>query len=298
MGEAYLLLLVVHILGGCTTFFCKKYTQLTSGSAHTGNLFYIVVMGILSLLSFWLMAGRQLRTDSWTLTFAIISAFIYVGLNTVGLFAYSKVNLVLLSIFMKSVTIVNWTCGVLFFQETPTVSNTASMLILCAAVFIPLMDLKHDKSNLRTTYLIGGIYLLLSSAYSIVMKIFLLGPEVDSPAVSSMLFFTHGLMSLLTVFILLGRRAKNPTAFKQEISVIRWPAIICIFLACLVGNPYSMLSSLVMQMLPLVQYSVLTAALESIVTFLVSKFIFKETVGKSTLIAFGLSTLAMIINAL
>ena len=298
MGEAYLLLLVVHILGGCTTFFCKKYTQLTSGSAHTGNLFYIVLMGFLSLLSFWLMAGRQLRTDSWTITFAVISGVIYVGLNTIALFAYTKVNLVLLSIFTKSVTIVNWMAGVLFFKETPTVSNTISMLILCTAVFMPLMDLKQDKTKLRSTYFIGAIYLLLSAAYYIVMKIFLLGPEVDSPAVSSMLFFTHGIMSVLTIFILFGRRVQAPAAFKQEISVIRWPAIACIVLACLVGNPYSLLSSLVMQKLPLVQYSVLTAALESIVTFLVSKFIFKETVGKSTLIAFGLSTLAMIINAL
>lgn len=298
MGEAYLLLLVVHALGGCTTFFCKKYTQLTSKSPLIGNLFYIACVGFLSMLSFWLMGGCKIQADSWTLTFSVISGFIYVGLNVIGLFAYTKVNLVLLSIFTKSVTIVNWVCGVLLFHETPTLSNTISMLILCAAVFIPLMDLKHDKANLRTTYIIGGIYLLLSAASAITMKIYLLRPTVDSSAVSSMLFFTHGLMGIFTIFILWFQRSKNPTVFKQEISYIRWGAIACILLACLVGNPYSLLSSLVMQMLPLVQYSVLTAALESIVTFLVSKFIFKETVGKSTLIAFGLSTLAMIINAL
>ena len=283
---------------GCATFSCKKYTQLTRDSALTGSLFYVVLMGFLSMLSFWLMAGCTLRTDSRTLTFAVISAFFYVGSNTVCLLAYNKVNLILLSIFTKSITIVTWLCGVLFFHETTTVSNTISILILCAAVFIPLMDLKQDKAHLRTTYLIGGIYLLMEAGCAIAMKIYLLRPEVDSPAVSSMLFFTHGLMAVLTLFILWGRRVKNPSDFKQEFSVIRRSAIALVFLACLLGNPYSLLSSLVMQMLPLVQYTVLTAALESIVMFLISKFVFKETIGRSTLIAFVLSSVAMVINVL
>ena len=83
MGEAYLLLLVVHALGGCTTFFCKKYTQLTSGSAHTGNLFYVAFVGFLSMLSFWLMAGCVIESDSWVLSFSILSAVISVALNAV-----------------------------------------------------------------------------------------------------------------------------------------------------------------------------------------------------------------------
>ena len=298
MGKEYLLLLSVYAMAGFTVFFRKKYTQVTSGSAHTGSLVYIIIMGMLSMLSYWLMSGRSLQTDSRTLIFAIVSSFIYIATNMISLFAYSKVNLVLLSIFTKSVTIANWLCGLLFFHETPGIANIISVVILCVAVFIPLMDLKQDKSNRRMTYLIGGLLLLLNTANALAMKLYVQHPDVDSASVSSMLFFTHGFMSILPVFILLFRRVKQPVVFKQEVSFVRWPALVCIVLACLFGNPASLVSSMVMQALPLVQYTVLTAALESIMTFVISKFVFKETVGRSTLIAFVLCAISMVINVL
>ena len=48
----------------------------------------------------------------------------------------------------------------------------------------------------------------------------------------------------------------------------------------------------------LAEMDVLTAALESIMTFVISKFVFKETVGRSTLIAFVLCAISMVINVL
>lgn len=298
LGKEYLLMLAVYGMAGFTIFFRKKFTQVTSGSALTGSLVYIIGMGFLSMVSYWLMSGRNIQTDSRILTFSIISSFIYVASNIISLFSYSKVNLVLLSIFTKSVTIANWLCGILFFHETPTVTNIISVAILCAAVFMPLLDLKQDKSNRNITYLLGGLLLLLNTTNSIVMKVFLLPPEVDSTAVSSMLFFTHGFMAIIPVFMLLFRWKKQPVSFKQECSAVHWTAFACIALACLFGNPSQLLSSMVMQKLPLVQYTVLTAALESIVVFLLSKFVFKEKIGRSTLIAFILCTIAMIFNAL
>ena len=285
-------------MAGFTTFFCKKYALLSNNSALTGKLFYISLMGLMSMLSFWLLSGCNIQTDSRTLTFSIISSFIYVALNVVSLLSYAKVNLVLMSIFTKSVTIANWLCSVLFFHEIPTFTNIFAVIILFIAVFMPLLDFKKSKSNLRLSYLLGGLLLLLSTASAMTTKVYLQAPAIDSASVSSLLFFSHGLMGIFAALILLFRRHKNPAAFTQEFSVIRWSAVACIFFACLFGNPQSLLTSLVMQKLPLVQYTVLTAALESIMTFLLSKFIFKETIGRSTLIAFALSTFAMLINAL
>lgn len=298
LGKEYLLMLAVYGMAGFTIFFRKKYTQVTSGSAHTGSLIYVICVGIISLFSYWLLSGCNIQTDSRTITFSVISSFIYIAANMISLFSYSKVNLVLLSIFTKSVTIANWLCGVIFFHETPTTTNIISVVILCAAVFIPLLDLRQNKGNLRLTYLLGGLLLLLNTATAMLMKVYVMDPAVDSASVSSMLFFTHGFMAIIPVFILLFRWKKHPVSFKLECSHVHWSAFACIALACLSGNPSQLLSSKVMQSLPLVQYSVLSSALESIVTFLLSKFVFKEKIGKSTLIAFILCTIAMIINAL
>lgn len=298
MGIEYLYLVGLALMGGCCTFFRKRYTQVTSGSSLTGSLFYIMAVGIISLFSYWAMAGGTIHTDSRTLIYSVASSFVYVAVNVISLFSYQKVNLVLLAIFNKSLTIINWLMGILIFNETPTVNNVISVVILLIAVFMPLIDLKDNKKNLKTTYLIGGTLLILNTLNSLLSKTYLMHPSVDSSHMSSMLFFTNGLMIFPPIFIMLFRRKRHPEEFKQECSHIRWPAIACIVLACCFGNPGQLLSSMLMKVIPLVQFSILTSALNSIVLLLVSKFLFKEKLGKSTIIAFVMSTIAIIINGL
>ncbi len=298
MGIEYLYLVVLALMGGGCTFFRKKYTQVTSGSSLTGSLFYIMAVGFISLFSYWGMAGGTIHTDSRTMIYAIASSFVYVAVNVISLFSYQKVNLVLLAIFNKSMTIINWLMGIVVFGETPTVNNVISVVILLIAVFMPLLDLKDNKKNLKTTYLIGATLLVLNTINSLLSKTYLMHPSVDASHMSSMLFFTNGLMIFPPIFIMLFRYKKDPVAIKGEISKIRWSAIACIVLACCFGNPGQLLSSMLMKIIPLVQFSILTSALNSIVLLLVSKFLFKEKLGKSTIIAFIMSTIAIIINAL
>ena len=237
MGIEYLYLVVLALMGGCTTFFRKKYTQVTDGSSLTGSLFYIMAVGCISLFSYWAMAGGTLHTDSRTITYAIASSFVYVAVNVISLFSYQKVNLVLLAIFNKSLTIINWLMGILIFDETPTVTNVVSVVILLIAVFMPLLDLKDNKKNMKITYIIGGLLLVMNTVNSLLSKTYLMHPSVTTSHVSSMLFFTNGLTIFPPIFIMLFRYKKNPVAIKEEISKIRWPAVGCILLACCLIMP-------------------------------------------------------------
>ena len=76
MGIEYLYLVGLALMGGGCTFFRKKYTQVTSGSSLTGSLFYIMAVGVISLFSYWGMAGGTIHTDSRTMIYAIASSFV------------------------------------------------------------------------------------------------------------------------------------------------------------------------------------------------------------------------------
>ncbi len=64
------------------------------------------------------------------------------------------------------------------------------------------------------------------------------------------------------------------------------------------GNPSSLLSAMAMKDMSLVNYTVISSALGSAFVFVSSKLIFKEQVGKVTVIALILSTAAAIVNVL
>lgn len=298
MGIEYLLLVGCSLMSGASTYFQKKYTQRTGNGGLTASLLFIFGSAVLSMLSFWLMAGGKLVFNNTILLFAIISGLIYNAANLINLFAYRNVNLVLISVFGKASTVTTWLFGVLLFNETPSPTNLASIALIIASVFLPIADFKNSPGRLRLTYIIGLTQLIISTANTLTLKCFLALPSSDANATSSLLFFSCAFMTIPPIIIMLVRTKKNRALVRSEFSFIPFFAFMCIILTNLFGNPTSLVSSLVMKRMPLMNYSILTSAFGSMVVFLSSRLIFKERPGKTTIFALVLSTLAAIINTL
>jgi len=294
----YLLLLISTFMSTSSSLFSKKYTQLTGKGNLSTNLIFIFGSAVISMVSFWLMAGGKLIFNNSILVFAIISGLIYNAANLINLFAYRNVNLVLISIFGKSSTVTIWLSGILFFGELPALGNIISVIIITISFFLPLIDLKKSPGNLRTTYIVGSLQLLISTLNTLVLKRFLQLPFVNAEATSSYLFFSCSFMTLPPIIIMLARFAKNSSRIKSELKTFTLPMLLCIIVTNLFGNPSSLISSLAMKGLPLLNYSILSSAIGSIFVFSSSKLLFKEKVGKTTIIALILSTIATIINVL
>ena len=75
-------------------------------------------------------------------------------------------------------------------------------------------------------------------------------------------------------------------------------AIFTIVIVNILGNPSSLLSAMAMKKMSLINNTVISSALGSIFTFVSSKLIFREKVGKITYTALALSTVAAIVNVL
>lgn len=295
MGIDYLLLVVNAILVGGNTFFAKKYTQVTKLSGQTGSYIFIILSGLFSMLSFWALSEFHLQSDRLTLFFAFISSLIYDASNILNLFAYKKVNLILLNIFAKAVSLGNWLCGITLFGETPTTGNIISLLIIMVAVFLPLVELKHNKSNLLRSYLIGSMQFLLSVLNTTILKLYL---QYDASDASSMFFWGSAFMIILPVVLIALRRYAQADLYKTEISFVDIKAIGCIALSCLFGNPSSVLGAIIVERIPIIHSSIISSALNSLIVLLMSKLVFKERISKNTYFAFCLTTIAGIVNAL
>lgn len=298
MKIEYLLLVASSLMSTSSSFFSKKYAQLTGKGGISTNLIFIFGSAVISMISFWLMAGGNLVFNNSILIFSILSGLIYNAANLINLFAYRNINLVLISVFGKSSTVTTWLLGILFFSEIPTAGNIISVIIITISFFLPLIDLKRSPGDLRITYIIGTLQLLISTLNTLILRSFLNLPFIDAAATSSLLFFACSFMTIPPIIIMLAHILKDSSKVKEELKTFTLPMLLCIVAVNLFSNPSSLLSTLAMKGIPLLDYSILSSAIGSIFLFISSKLLFKEKVGKITIIALILSTIASVINVI
>lgn len=298
MNNGYLLLFISSVMSNASTIFAKKYVHSSSRTGLSGSLIYIFGSAVVSMLSFWLMAGGEVVLSKTILMFAVINGLIYNASNLINLFAYRNINLVLITVFGKSATVTGWLLGIAFFGEVPTLWNVASVLLLVISFLLPLAELKKSPGKLKTTYLVGVLQLAISTLNTFVLKTFLSLPGIDTQATSSLLFVSCGFMTIPPVIIMLARFKKDSQKVSKELSLMTLGAIFTIVIANILGNPSSLLSTMAMKELSLINYTVIGSALSSLLVFISSKLIFREKVGKITVSALLLSTVAAIINVL
>lgn len=298
MGIEYLFLITSIIMSTSSSLFSKKYVHQSSRCGLSGSLIFIFGSAIISMVSFWLMAGGDVVLNRTILTYAVMCGLVYNAINLINLFAYRNINLVLIAVFGKAGTVTTWLLGITVFGETATVWNVVSIAILIVSFLLPLADFKNAPGKLKPTYIVGIVQLIIGTLNTFLLKAFLVTPGVDTQATSSLLFFACGFMTIPPIVIMLGRYKKDSQKVKKELSLMTLGAILTIVIVNVLGNPSSLLSAMAMKDMSLVNYTVISSALGSAFVFVSSKLIFKEQVGKVTVIALILSTAAAIVNVL
>ena len=161
--------------------------------------------------------------------------------------------------------------------------------MLSISIIIPIFDIKYNKTNILG-YVIGIAVALNSSASSILLKYYAASPSKMSD--STLCFYTNVFMlALILIWFLISHNSRP--SFKQLRT--KEKAFMFIFFCTLCNNFSSILQLYILKTMPISLYSILIAALGCIVTFIISKLIFKEQCYRRDILSLILSTAATII---
>ena len=308
--EYYLLLIVGQVMLGLAHFSHKLFSRKSDSFIPTGTL-YSALISLFSLPIFAILAGPALELDG-DLAFYSIAYGVLASLSQVMIFvAFSRVNMVVYSVFSKSSSILVCLSGFLFFGDEVTLTSVLSILLLVAAVGLPLIEIKKNeggKSSLAS--LIICVIMMLNGLFiQLVVKGY---SELETTTFerSSALFFYANIITALVLFATLffiarKKKTENETPLSEyRIGVARvarkvpLPYYILIPVTATIANIPCVTNVLCMQNMNLTAYIILLNAAESLVLFLISRLIFKEKSSKVDIIALALSTIAGVVTVL
>lgn len=306
--EYYLLLIVGQVVLGLAHFSHKLFSRKSDSFIPTGTL-YSALISLFSLPIFAILAGSALGLDG-DLTFYSIAYGVLASLSQVMIFvAFSRVNMVVYSVFSKSSSILVCLSGFLFFGDEVKLTSVLSILLLVAAIVLPLIEIKKNeggKSSLAS--LIICVIMMLNGLFiQLVVKGF---SELKTTTFerSSALFFYANIITALVLFatlLFIARKKKDENEIplsEYRIGVARvarkvpLPYYILIPVTATIANIPCVTNVLCMQNMNLTAYIILLNAAESLVLFLISRLIFKEKSSKVDIIALALSTIAGVVT--
>ncbi len=284
----FLLTFAETALIGVSVLFQKMW-QLETQYIKNASYAFLAVMTFFSIIVFYFTSGFDVRINPTTLIYSLIYSAIAI-ISVILLFAaMSRINLILYSVLNNSQSLLVWIYGIIFMKEQLYAGSIISAVLFSISIIIPIFDIKKNKTNVLG-YVIGIAVALNSSASSILLKYYAASPSKMSD--STLCFYTNVFMlALILIWFLISHNSRP--SFKQLRT--KKKAFMFIFFCTLCNNFSSILQLYILKTMPISLYSILIAALGCIVTFIISKLIFKEQCYRRDILSLILSTAATII---
>lgn len=302
----YLLLILGQLMLGLAHFSHKLFSRKSDSFLPTGAL-YSALISAFSLPIFFLLSGFDLSLDAG-LAFYSVAYGVLASVSQVMIFiAFSRVNMVVYSVFCKSASILVCLCGFIFFGDKVTFNSVLSILLLTVAIALPLLEARKNggKSNSLVSLIICLIIMVDGFLIQLTVKGF---TELESTTTerASALYFYANVITAIVLFAVLffivrkGKTNKEKASefrigFRATARKVPFKFYILIPLTATIANIPCVTNAYCMMNMDLNTYIIVLNAAESLVLFLISRFIFKEKSTILDIMALILSTLAGII---
>lgn len=288
----FIIVVIMSVLSGSGIAIQKLWQKSTLGIKHAYEI-YSLLMSICALAVFCIMAGFRLSANLTTLVYSFAYGLAAL-LTTISAFcAMKKMSIILYSVFSRGSTLFIWLFGVAVFREKINIQSIISAVLFGVSILMPLLGNKDEKKTGAVKYIIGIGVMLLGTAASIIVKLYSASPDKMPEAV--LCFYTN-----VFVFLFLAVKFILTPERREYIADVRRAGrkILLVPLGTTFGNLATLLSMYAIGIMPLSQYSVLSASMSSGVTFLISKAVYREDSSPSEIAAFLLSTAAVLVNVL
>ena len=309
----YLILIVGQIFLGLALFTHKIFSRKSDSFLPVG-LIYSALISVFSLPIFAILSGFQLSLDKNLLFYSASYGALAAASQFLIFLALGKVNLVVYSVFSKSSTILVCLCGFIFFNDAVNFGSVTSIILLFAAILIPLFEIKHKEGNKSSLYSLAicVAIMLVGLFIQLVVKGFTELADTSTERASALYFYANAVTALilLPAFYLLARKrnfkSDSENGGNEDFhigiaeTVRKVPAkfYILIPITATIANIPCVTNAYCMMNMDLTIFVVVTKAAESLVYFFISSVIFKERASRLDLVSLALSTLSGIVTVL
>ena len=293
----YLLVIAATFISNIPSHTQKKFCAFVNYNSSATDLFMVGIASSVSI-TYFILAKGDIFSNKYAVIFGLIYGFICSASNIILVKAYSKISLIEISLYQKASIVLTWFCGIIFFKDAVKLTGIISVAIILGSVFFHAFNLEPNQKKNTASYMIG-FYIAVSGMFSsVLLKTYALLPSSDYTGMSVLCFYTNIFMLVIlgAKFLKSSGIIKNHKQFFSSISEVK-PAYFLLLI------PYSLCNALgtflsvpYLKEIPLSVQTIFSTGAASIVYFVFSKFAFRESIDKHTLIGWIFATLAAAVS--
>lgn len=287
------LLFPLNALGAAlANSFIKIYRQRIDNTHIKDNLYYILMI-IVALLFFGALSGFNLAVSPITLIYAFLYALIAYLSVTFNMRALEKAELVTVSVFVTSGSIL-WGSlwGMIFFKEQMSVTKILGVIAAVTAVLIPYFaERKKGQFNAKGFKYCFGLFFVSGFAQLIVK----FHSVADNASPWSVFCFYTNLILVPFIFLIL-RKQFTLKDFASGVTSLPKKYIFLVAGALLLNQAVTFSGMFLIEKVELIIYSLTEKSFAIIATGIVSKILFKEKITVPKLISIILLTTTVAIS--
>lgn len=255
-----------------------------------------LINSIYGAIAFYIIGKFYIGVDGYILGYGLIFSLFVSTCIIMQLVMYSKVSVALTTLLTTCGTIImSIVYGIVFLGEPCTWQLVVAAILLLVAAFLPCRKMLSAKSGFGTAILCI-VWFAIWGVRSIFQQTFSNDPNL--PDTNSMFFFTNAFSIVWCLLLLLFCRIKFGKQQMHDVrkNVFRTGVILPMAVNTFPSNLVTVVSVILLQLLPLSVYSVVTSSMALVGTALLSVFIFREKLGRDNYIALVLAIIAIILK--
>lgn len=278
-----------------------KYYQTRVKLTAPSYMLYLIVMGSVAALLFFLMSGCDTTVDRALFVYSGTAAFVVIGSTVVVLLGMAHMNLAAVTVTQNAgMLVIPALYGVLFLHEQLSPLRIVGAVLVIAAFLVTFLGDSFSSKGGKTTDLLGKlicpILFLTSGVGNIVHKVFLLsGSAASNEAYLSWLNIFMVPMVIAAFFLLMRRRKQTIRQFTANIGMRNYLFVCAGSVVGCVGMVCSMRA---MAGMDISIYSPLYSAMYMIFLVCISHFVFHETISRQNMLSVLLGITVVVCTAL
>ncbi len=267
----WIYLFIMIVIGQLNTVLSKKF-QLNFVMDSFHFIVYNLINAFFGSICFFILSGFSIDMNLKTFLFSLgFSALVGVSL-IFSVFLYSKVTVSLASILSNSGNVITSAMfGILVLSEKLSFSLILALGLMLLAIILPLFNAEKVKGTKKTHLVICVIQFFLAGATTIYSKLFAGASGVTDA--NSYFFMTNFIIVMVCFIITLIYSIYTKRSPFKAFGVGQ---IVNICSRTVISNVSSLLSILIIAVLPVSIYTVITSSCGLVGSALLSRFYFKE----------------------
>jgi len=300
MGIAVIFLLLFVLCSGGQMCFNKMYQTHVKNTLVT-HFLYLLLMGVLAAVCFFLLAGCDLSANLPSLIFAFVASLLVIVCQLVTLTAMAKTHLAMVTVATNASTVI-WPSlfGVLFLHERISLTGIIGILLIVCAVLVPFFfhfqRLRTDKGA-RSGYIWTLILFLVAGHGNSIHKAYTASTLVTASNNAYLSWLNIFMVPMIAIALLVVVKRSGITLkyHVQDINLKYYGFVVAGTVIGCFGMVFSMQA---LSRMDVSLYSPLYSSVYIVFLTLASKFIFKEELQKADYISVFLALVSVVFSAL